>query len=204
MQRELEGEYRVLPKRTKALRKRRYRGPDPKVTLPAEHELALRADFELFKKMREKKAAKASTPAPEPQQSQPAPKPVPEIRTSFTEEERHEPDIVLPAVQAPVVAPPQIVELESKEAAKFSVNRTKDEIRVEMELPKISSISELDLLVSDKCVKISSKQYRASQNRNRYEDVNIALDAPINRNAVRARFIKKKKVLSVKLAILKP
>ena len=199
MQKEFETEYKIQAKRAKVLKKRKYRGIDPGVKNPSEHELNPRSDFEVYKKMKERKAKEAEKPkepAKEPVK-EPVNKPK-EILTRKVEVEEKK------AQEEPVKPKPQIVEIVSKDVPKYEVHKlayfssksfsSEGMIKIEMELPKVSQMSEIDLFVSDKCVKVSAKEY---------EDTSINLDETIEKSAVRAGFNKKKKVLTIKLSIIK-
>jgi len=184
IQKEFEAQYRVLLKNSKILQKRRYKGNGD---VPPEHELAPRADFELFKKTKEREAKEQvkgkteKTKKPE-QKKEPIGNKI-EYKLPM---ETEEPEIKLTKAETKVK--PQIEELPGYEIKTLEDKK----LQILINLPNISQMSEIELLVSDKCIKVQPKNQA---------EVNIPLEYSIDKSKVAAKFNKKKKVLTVSLTI---
>eukprot|EP00826_Nyctotherus_ovalis_P049728 TRINITY_DN6029_c0_g3_i1.p1 TRINITY_DN6029_c0_g3~~TRINITY_DN6029_c0_g3_i1.p1 ORF type:complete len:301 (+),score=72.94 TRINITY_DN6029_c0_g3_i1:437-1339(+) len=182
VQKEFAAQYRVLLKSSKILKKRRYRGADLKQDKPTEHELAPKADFDLYKKAKEREAEESSKPRVEEKKT--------EQKSNLTKIEYKTPlelDKEFTLARPEAKLSPQIVELPS-----YEIKKLEDKLRVTVSLPSVSEMSEVELLVSDNCVKVLPRGQ---------QEISIPLKQVVDKSKVAAKFNKKKKILTISLAI---
>ena len=174
-------------KGSKILKKRKYRGSDPSQQKPPEHELRPRADFELYKKNKEKKKEEKKQSPPKEKEPEEKPK---EAEIQFKMPIAKEEDnlkILNPKPESKVKA--NIVELPSYEIKKIEGNS----LKILVNLPSVPQMSEVELFVAENCVKILAKDT---------SEIKIPLKQAVDTSKVGAKFNKKKKVLTISLTII--